>query len=151
MPKSEVVSERELKGYVETYLRKYKEIAEENLNLIHDIGHVFFKYNNIPKEVYGVVSKNHGAAVAFKYDSTTNETLWDYKLIDKSIEYHFWPNMSSDLSNLKVVKIVGSESPYVLDSQIGIKNFALLSVSEKLHSIMWAKARAHLKLRVKVL
>jgi hypothetical protein len=38
--------------------------------------------------------------------------------------------MPSDLSNLKIVKIVSSDSPYVLNSQIIIKNFALLLANE---------------------
>jgi hypothetical protein len=39
--------------------------------------------------------------------------------------------MPSNLSNLKVVKIMSNEFPYILNSQIIIKNFALLLVSEK--------------------
>lgn len=130
MQKPERVEDKELENYVETYLKKYKEVVEDNLHLVHDIEHVFFKYNNNPKAVYGVISKNHGAAIVLKYDAT-EEIYWNIRVIDKPIEYYFWPNMSSDLSNLKIVKIASSESPYVLNSQISIKNFALLLVSEE--------------------
>lgn len=129
MQKSERVEDRELENYVEMYLKKYKEVVEDNLHLVHDIKHVFFKYNNNPKAIYGVVSKNHGAAIVLKYN-VTGETYWNIRVIDKPIEYYFWPNMSSDLSNLKIVKIASGESPYVLNSQISVKNFALLLVSE---------------------
>jgi hypothetical protein len=129
MQKNEVVNEMELKDYVKAYLGKYKEIVEANLHLVHDIKQIFFKYNSNPKIVYGIISKNHGAAVVLKYDTAEN-VYWDIKVIDKPIEYYFWPNMSSELSNLKIVKIASSESAYVLNSQISIKNFALLLVSE---------------------
>jgi len=129
MQENERVNNEDLKNYVEAYLRKYKEVVEDNLSLVHDIKHVFFKYNNYPKAVYGVISKNHGAAIVLKYDAT-EKNLWNITLIDKPIEYYFWPNMSSDLSSLKIIKIASSDSPYVLNSQISIKNFALILVSE---------------------
>lgn len=47
--KPERVNEKELEGYVKAYLKKYKEIVEDNFNLVHDIEHVFFKYNNNPR------------------------------------------------------------------------------------------------------
>jgi len=127
--KSERVNEKELEDYVEAYLRKYKEIVEDNFHLVHDSEHIFFKYNNDPNSIYGVISKSHGAAIVLNYD-TTEETYWDIRVIDKAIEYHFWPNMSSNLDDLEIIKVLSSESPYVLDSQIGIKNFGLLLVSE---------------------
>ena len=129
MQKIERVNDKELENYVEAYLKKYKEVVEDNLHLVHDIEHVFFKYNNNPKVVYGIISKNRGTAIVLKYDAT-EKVCWDIKVIDRPIEYYFWPNMSSDSSNLKIVKIASSDSPYVLDSQISIKNFALLLVSE---------------------
>jgi len=129
MGKVNRVDEKELKNYVESYLKKYKEVVEENLHLVHDIEYVFFKYNNNPKAIYGVISKNHGAAIVIKYDAT-EDVYWNIKIIDRPVEYYFWPNMSSDLNQLKIVKIASNESPYILDSQISIKNFALLLVSE---------------------
>jgi len=110
-------------------LENTRKFVEDNLSLVHDIKHVFFKYNNYPKAIYGVISKNHGAAIVLKYD-TAEKIFWNITLIDKPIEYYFWPNMSSDLSSLKIIKIASSDSPYVLDSQISIKNFALILVSE---------------------
>ena len=130
MPKPERVNEKELESYVEAYLKEYKEVVEDNFHLVHDIEHIFFKYNNNPKRIYGAVSQNHGAAIVLDYD-TTEEPYWDVKVIDKAIEYYFWPNMSSNLKDLEVIKIIGSESPYVLDSQIRIRNFGLLLVSER--------------------
>ena len=41
---AERVNNEDLKNYVEAYLRKYKEVVEDNLNLVDDIEHVFFKY-----------------------------------------------------------------------------------------------------------
>ena len=128
-PKSERVDEKELEGYVKAYLKEYKEIVEDNFHLVHDIEHIFFKYNNNPNRIYGSISKNHGAAIVLNYD-TTEETYWDIRVIDEEIEYHFWPNMSSNLDDLEIIKIMSSESPYVLDSQIKIRNFGLLLVSE---------------------
>ncbi len=46
MQKTERVNDKELENYVEAYLKKYKEVVEDNLHLVHDIEHVFFKYNN---------------------------------------------------------------------------------------------------------
>lgn len=129
MQKPERVNEKELEGYVKAYLQEYKEIVEDNFHLVHDIEHIFFKYNNNPNEIYGYISKNHGAAIVLNYD-TSEETYWDIRVIDKAIEYHFWSNMSSNLDDLEIIKILGSESPYVLDSQIKIRNFGLLLVSE---------------------
>jgi hypothetical protein len=85
---SEIVGKKELENYVKAYLKKYKEIVEDNFPLIHDIKYVFFKYNNNPKEVYGIISKNHGTAVVIKYDSK-GEIHWDIRTIDKPIEYYF--------------------------------------------------------------
>ena len=127
--KNGIMSEKELENYVEAYLKKYKEVVEDNLHLVHDIENVFFKYNNNPRVVYGVISKDHGAAVVLKYEAT-EKVFWNIKVIDKPLEFYFWPNMSSDLNNLKIVKIASSDSPYVLNSQISIKNLALLLVSE---------------------
>jgi len=128
-PKSERVNEKELESYVKAYLKKYKEIVEDNFNLVHDIQHIFFKYNNSPSRIHGCISKNRGAAIVLNYD-TTEETCWDIRAIDEAIEYHFWSNMSSNLDDLEIIKILKSESPYVLDSQIKIRNFGLLLVSE---------------------
>jgi len=134
MHKPDRADEKDLESYAKAYLKKYKEVVEDNSLLLQGLEHVFFKYNNNPKAVYGVISKNHGAAIVFKYNST-EEAYWNYRLIDEPIEYYFWPNMSSDLSNLKIVKIArpraSSEFPYVLNSQISIKNSALLLVNEK--------------------
>ena len=130
MQKSERVDGEELENYARAYLKKYREVVEDNFHLVHDIEHVFFKYNNNPKVVYCVISRTHGAAILFKYN-TTERTYWNIKVIDKPIEYYFWPNMSDDLSNLKIVKIIKSDSPYVLNSQINIKNFALLLVDKE--------------------
>jgi len=44
MQETERVDNEDLKNYVEAYLRKYKEVVEDNLNLVDDIEHVFFKY-----------------------------------------------------------------------------------------------------------
>jgi len=123
------VDGKDLEKYVEYYLGKYREVVEENLNLVHDVKHVFFKYNNSPKAVYGIISKTHGAAVVLKYDET-EKAYWNVVVIDMPVEYYFWSNMSKDLKNLRVIKVVGSDSPYVLDSQIIIRNFGLLLVSE---------------------
>ena len=120
---------KDLEKYVEYYLGKYREVVEENLNLVHDVKHVFFKYNNSPKAVYGIISKTHGAAVVLKYDET-EKAYWNVVVIDMPVEYYFWPNMSKELKNLIVIKVVGSDSLYVLDSQIIIRNFGLLLVSE---------------------
>jgi len=128
--KSKRVKDTDLRRYVEEYLKKYKEIVEENLPLVHNIQHVFFKYNNNPSIIYGIISKRHGAGIILRYDAIGG-THWRNEIIDQPIEYYFWPNMSSDYSNLKIVKIVGSDSPYILNQQISIKNFALLIVSEK--------------------
>jgi len=129
MRKPERVNNNELENYAKAYLKKYKEVVKDNFNLVHDIEHVFFKYNNNPKAVYGIISENHGTAIILEYDET-EETYWNISVIDKPVEYYFWPNMPSDLSNLSIVKIESSESPYVLDSQVSIKNSALLLVSE---------------------
>jgi hypothetical protein len=127
--KNGVVSEKELENYVVAYLRKYKEVVEDNLHLVHDIENIFFKYNNNPRVVYGVISKDHGAAIVLKYEAT-EKVFWNIKVIDKPLEFYFWPNMSSDLNNLKIVKIASSDSPYVLNSQISIKNFCV-AISER--------------------
>lgn len=127
--KAEIVNEKELEGYVETYLKKYKEIVEDNFHLVHDNEHIFFKYNNDPNSIYGAISKSHGAAIVLDYNATA-ETYSDIRVIDKAIEYRFWPNMSSNLDDLEIIKVLGSESPYVLDSQIRIRNFGLLLVSD---------------------
>lgn len=124
-----LVNEKELEGYVEAYLKEYKDIVEANFLLVHDIEHIFFKYNNNPNRISGFISKNHGAAIVLDYDAT-ERTYLDIRVIDTAIEYHFWPNMSSNLDDLEIIKILSSESPYVLDSQIRIRNFGLLLVSE---------------------
>jgi len=51
MQAPERVDEKELKEYVIAYLSKYRELVEENFHLVHDIEHVFFKYNNYPLAV----------------------------------------------------------------------------------------------------
>ena len=126
------VNEAELKNYVEAYLKKYKEIVEENLHLVHNIKHVFFKYNNNPKKVLGLISRSHGAAVILKYETPGiyRTTYWEIKVIDEPIEYHFWPNMSTNLDTLNIIRIVGNKV-YILNSQISIKNFALLIVNKE--------------------
>ncbi len=129
MPKPERVTEEELESYIEAYFKEYKEVVENNFHLVHDVEHIFFKYNNNPSTINVVISRNRGAAIVLKYD-TTEEAYWDSKVIDQAIEYYFWANMSSDLDDLQVIKVIGSESPYVLDSQIRIRNFGLLLVSE---------------------
>lgn len=128
-PKPERVTKKELENYVRAYLEEYEEIVEDNFHLVGDIEHIFFKYNNYPNRIGGSISRNHGAAIVLDYDAT-EETYWDINVIDKAIEYHFWPNMSSNLDELEIIKILSSDSPYVLDSQIRIRNFGLLLVSE---------------------
>jgi len=127
--KTERVDNKDLEKYVKCYLEKYREVVEENFNLVHDIKHVFFKYNNSPKAVCGIISKTHGAAVVLKYDEM-EKAYWNVIVIDMPIEYYFWPNMSKELEELKVIKVVDSDSPYILNSQIIIRNFGLLLVSE---------------------
>jgi len=126
---SDIVSAKELANYAQAYLREYKKIAEENMHLVHDIDDIFFKYNHNPTRIVGHISREHGTAIEFDY-SSTEETDSLVRVIDKAIEYQFWPNMSTNLQELQIVKVLASESPYVLDSQIIIRNYALLLVSE---------------------
>jgi len=127
-----IVSEDDLRNYIEVYVSEYRRLVEENIALLnegsvggysHSGSQNFTFYWSNPNQIKGVVSQSHGVAIFFNHTEGTSKIT--VESITDPIEYFLWPQMikwgeTEELPSVRILKGV-----YHLDSQITI-NYGLL-------------------------
>ena len=117
--KSERVSRKELKDYVEEYLSEYRQLIDKNMNLMifqSDLSNFTF-YWHYPNKIEGVISRTHGAGVFFNYSETEIVEIV-IKEISEPIEYYLWPEMIKNTTDLPIIRIAEAATYYHLTDQV---------------------------------
>jgi len=121
---SRIVSHEGLKSYFEEYLSEYSRLVEENgPQLDQGIveGYSTSGSHNLtfhwqrPYQVDGVISKAHGAMLAFNHSSSMKFAISDFSL---PIEYYIWPTMVRDPTGLPSIRVLKASTYYHLDSYV---------------------------------
>lgn len=101
-PSSPVVTSRQMRTYVSSYISEYQELYNANRGEIYASRNFSFA----PTSAEAVISLTHGALMQFQY-SVSSSFSFDSQTVDESVESYEWPSMPSSYiqSQLKTVEI----------------------------------------------
>jgi hypothetical protein len=111
-----IVSNDDLRDYIEEYLSQYLKIVNENQPFDGIPNNLTFFWHT-PNKIEGVVSRSHGAVVFFNYSEGNTRSI-TVKEFSKPIEYYIYPQMSANISELPSVQVL--KGVYTVDSQINV-------------------------------